>query len=49
MCVSHCDDVRGPAIEAQVVIGQFQAAGVAQRRVPARQEVGSLLGTQLHL
>lgn len=49
VCVSHCDDVRGPAVESQAVIGQFQAAGVAQRSAAVRQEVRSLFGAQPHL
>lgn len=47
--VSHCDDVRGPAVESQVVIGQLQAAGVAQRSAAVRQEVRSVFGAQPHL
>lgn len=49
MCVSHCDDVRGPAVESQVVIGQLQAVGVAQRSAAVRQEVRSLFGAEPHL
>ena len=48
-CVSHCDDVRGPAVESQAVIGQFQTAGVAQRSAAVTQEVRSVFGAQPHL
>lgn len=47
--IPHSDDFRGPPIKTQEVIGQFQAAGVAQRYGPPTQEMRSVFGAQLHL
>ena len=41
---SYINDACGPAVEAQAVIGQFQAAGVV-----VKLEEGSLSGTESYL
>ena len=45
---SYINDACGPAVEAQAVIGQFQAAGVALQLV-VKLEEGSLSGTESYL
>lgn len=48
--VSHCDDVRPPAIKSKEVVGQVNTVGVAQTSAPHRQgAVLRLCGAKPHL